>query len=268
MTVKEISLEVMTQRGTDIFDPGYWTYRNLLDKLKRKPVLADFPTHDQERYAEFEAAVALKAMVLDPRNSFHIRFNHGARAGSIAKIVKPADMYGDQKDKWTGKNITFKYGAKILVEWDDGKTWVFDLARNVDKDVIKKSGGKHHDLLINYTGPTTKQFEKKARVVLPPAQNPDAYGRIIEIGHWVMDNRFRIGRVQRISEKGTMWIKFVAQAMGTWQSKTYVEQFGRSSSEVLILELPEGFEVTSTIMDNDVTDFEIVPTFRFGYPGQ
>src|SRR3546814_253626 len=98
MTVNEISLEVITQRGTDILDPGHWIYKKLLEQLKRKPVLSDFPAYDQERYAEFEAAVALKAMVLDPRNTFHIRFNHGARAGSIAKIVQPADMYGDQTD--------------------------------------------------------------------------------------------------------------------------------------------------------------------------
>lgn len=140
MTVKEISLEVMTQRGTDILDPSHWTYKKLLEQLKRKPVLSDFPAYEQDRHAEMQAAVALKAIVLDPRNTFHIRFNHGARTGSIAKIVNPVELYGDQTDQWNRKSITYKYGAKIQVEWDDGKTWVFDLARNVDKDVIKKSG--------------------------------------------------------------------------------------------------------------------------------
>ena len=269
MVVKEISLEVMTQRGNDLTDPSGWSYRKIFEQKKRKPVLSDFSQYDQDEYARFCAAKSLKETILDPSNVVYIRFNHGARAGSIAKVVNPEAFYGDQKDKWTGNSVTFKYGAKIQVAWDDGKVWVFDLTRNVDKDVIKKAGGKHHDLLFNYEGPTVREFEKKARVKLPPAQNPDAYGRIIEVGHWVMDNRFRIGQVRRISDKGTMWIKFVAQNLGPNQkSKTYEEQFGRSSVEVLILELPEGFETTSAIMDNDVTDFEIVPTFRFGYIGQ
>lgn len=268
MAYREFSLEVMTHRGTDLTDPAGWTYKKLVEQLKRRPIPTDFSTNDQREYARFLAATELKQIILDPNNTVHIRFNHGARAGSIAKVTNQGEFYGDQKDKWTGKNITYRYGSKINVAWDDGKTWTFDLSRNVNSDLVKKSGGKHHDLLINYKGPTKKQFEKKPREVLPPAVNPDAYGRIIEVGHWVMDNRFRIGRVQRISDKGTMWIKFVAQNLGPNQkSKPYVEQFGRSSLEVLILELPEGFEVTSTIMDNDVTDFEIVPTFRFGYPG-
>lgn len=261
------SFSILTNRGSNIMDPDNYSYKALISAGKKSPSITDFHHHDQRSYNQFLDLKMLKALLVDPANTVHIQFNHGARKGSIARLLNPTELFGpDGNSSYNRGCVQVKHGSELKVQWDDGKTWSCKLNPSIDTRKITKD--EFHMFLINYEGPTVREFEKKARVKLPPAQNPDAYGRIIEVGHWVMDNRFRIGRVKRISEKGTMWIKFVAQNLGDFKSKPYEEQFGRSSTEVLILELPEGFEVTSTIMDNDVTDFEIVPTFRFGYPDQ
>lgn len=264
----EFSLDVLNKTGTNILEPGHYSYKTLKDKLGRPPKLEEFSNWDRSSHQDFLTASELQQKLQDPQAVVHIRFNHGARAGSIARVVNPAAIYRSPTTPgyYSRSGIYVDSECKLEVMWDDGKTWSFKLYRHLDSNVIKNYGGKHHDFLFGYDGPTTKAFEKKERVVLPAAENPDAYGRIIRVDDWVMDRRFRIGQVNRISDKGTMWIKFIQQSLGDGRhSKTYVEQFGRSSTEILILELPEGFETTAAIMDNDITDFVITPTFRFGY---
>lgn len=263
----EFGLEVLTKTGTNILDPEYYSHKTLKAKLGRGPKLEDFTNYEQQAHQEYLKASELKQKLMDPFAVVHIRFNHGARAGSIARVKNPQAIYRTSSTgHYARSGIYIDHNCKVDVEWDDGKTWSFKLDRHIDSTVIKNAAGKHHDFLFGYDGPTAKAFEKKERVVLPAAENPDAYGRILKVGHWIMDQRFRIGRIERISDKGTMWIKFVQQSLGARQhTKTYVEQFGRSSTEVLIMELPEGFEVTTAIMDNDIRDFIVTPTFRFGY---
>lgn len=263
----EVSLKLFDERGLNILSPEYYSYRTIKEKKGRLPVLEDFSSYDCEAYQIFLNKVELCKKLSEPGASVYIRFNHGARAGSIAKVLNPQDIFKQTASQYTNLHgPRYDFDAKVEVQWDDGKKWSFKFDRHIDSKVVADNGGKHHDFLFDYDGPTTRAFEKKARVELPPAVVHDAYGRVIKVGDWVMDKMFRIGQIQRISGKGTMWIKFLQQSLGrNYKTKAYVEQFGRSSSEVVILEVPEGFETTAVIMDNDISDFVITPTFRFGF---
>jgi hypothetical protein len=263
MNNKEYSLKILTKTGSNILDPDYFGYKSLERKLGRAPILTDFDRFSLNSYAEYQAMNELKAILTDPTNTIHIRFNHGARAGSIARVSNPADIFRSDTTGYRG-SVMLDWDCKLEVVWDDKKTWKFKFTRHIDAKVVGE--GKHHDFLINYAGPSVKSFEKKERVELPPAYVEDAYGREIRVGTWVLDNRFKLGRIERISHAGTLWIDFLQQSLGSkYAVKGHVQQFGRSSRELLVMELPDGFETTAIIMDKDIRDFVITPTFRFGY---
>ena len=264
---REFSLDVLERSGNNAMNPQDYSFKQFKDKHGRDPKLTELSSYQLEQHQVYLNFVELATILMDPATVVYIRLNHGARQGSIARVVNATSMITKRTSGYVYNGCQFQIASnlKVELEWDDKKTWKFDLDRSMDSRHLPK-GAKRHDLLIDYVGPTVREFEKKERVILPPAENPDAYGRIIKVDDWVMDQRFRIGRVTRISDKGTMWIKFISQNLGQRHAtKTYVEQFGRSSTEILILELPEGFETTALIMDNDVRDFEITPTFRFDY---
>ncbi len=136
---------------------------------------------------------------------------------------------------------------------------MFKVRRNIE-DV---DPADQHTLLVGYEGPTVFCFEKKPRVKEDAPELHDNYGRVIEVGDWVMNDKFRIGKVTRISSKGTLWIEMLSMKSGRYQNESKLQQFGRSSIELLRVDLPEGFEVTATIMDKDVTGLDIVPTFTY-----
>lgn len=78
-----------------------------------------------------------------------------------------------------------------------------------------------------------------------------------------MDNQFRVGQVKRISAAGTLWIDMLQQKVANYTVKAHTQQFGRNTSELLRIDLPEGFEATAIIMDKDVTSLDIIPTFQY-----
>jgi hypothetical protein len=256
MTAREISvttqihsLKILSTSGANIMDPGNLTYLHMLKQLGRPPVLADFSHWHQNEYACFVASAKLLMILMDESIDLHIRFNNGARKGSIAKMVTRPSMgkYGIQPQ------------TLIEVEWDNGKKWSFDFTRAV----YHSGNDRHHELIVGYDGPTVYCFEKKPKVVEPTPVLLDNYGRQIELGHWVMDGQFKIGKVARISPKGTLWIDMLEQNSGKYKMKASQQQFGRSTTELLRIDLPEGFEVTATILDKDVTGLDIIPTFTY-----
>ena len=253
MTTDIYSLKILASSGANIMDPFNSINNHMAKKLGRPPVLADFSMWHQDEYARFVASAKLLMILMDESTELYVRFNNGARKGSIAKMVsrpkigKPPHQSGIHSQ------------SAIDVEWDNGKKWSFDFTRAV----YHSGNNDHHDVLVGYTGPTVYCFEKKPRVVEPTPILLDNYGRQIELGHWVMDEKFKIGKVVRISPKGTLWIDMLEQISGKYKMKASQQQFGRSTTELLRIDLPEGFEVTATILDKDVTGLNIIPTFTY-----
>lgn len=251
--VLHYSTEILTKSGSDILDPDNYTFKKLKERLGRDPVLSDFDGYYQQQYAHFLKLDELLRLFESGRTDLHIKLNNGARRGSIAKITSPPKVarssYGAHID----------YGSPITVAWDNGKTWTFAFYTNV----MNCPEGQHHSILINYTEPTVYCFEKNNRPALPITVLKDNYGRILEVGHWVMDATFKIGRISRISPKGTIWIDVLQQRAGKYIRKSSTVQFGKPPSELLRIDLPEGFEVTATIMDKDITGLDIIPTFTY-----
>lgn len=243
-------------RGTNILNQEHYIYKGLKDRIGRKPVLADFQAYHQDEYARYLEYVEVLDILLDPANELYVQLNNGARKGSIARVTKLPVTASSS----SSSGMQLHYDCEMELTWDDGKTWSFKMRRNFDN---ANTDADQHALLVGYEGPTIMAFEKKPRPKLDAPELLDNYGRVIEVGHWVMNDQFRIGKVTRISAAGTLWIDMLSMKSGKYENKVANEQFGRSSTELLRVDLPEGFEVTAVLMDKDVTGLDIVPTFTY-----
>lgn len=253
--MREFSFHLFTKRGANHFDPKSRVYQHYRDKLRREPQLSDLSQWhltemtDYAKYAEFITA-------LQSGEDLYVMFNSGARKGSIAKIISgPKIVTSQYSDGWR-----LEGNSEVVVEWANGKTHSFNAGRNA----FYSKDGEYHSILADYDGDPVYNFEKKARVAQPIPVLKDNYGRVVEVGHWVMDKDFKIGKVSRISPAGTLWIDMLEQTAGRYgKVKAHTQQFGRHTSELLRVDLPEGFEVTATIMDKDITGLDIIPTFTY-----
>lgn len=253
--MREFSFELFTQRGANHLNPSSHTFQHYKMKLGRDPRLSDYSQwHIDEigRYQKYSEFIA----IIQSGADLYVMFNSGARKGSIARIIDgPLITRSQYSDGWR-----LEGNSMVTVEWANGKTHSFNAGRNA----FYSKAGEYHSILAEYDGDPVYNFEKKAREIKPIPVLRDNYGRVIEVGHWVMDDKFKIGKVSRISSAGTLWIDMLEQKAGRYGiSKACTEQFGRSTNELLRIDLPEGFEVTATIMDKDVTGLDIIPTFTY-----
>jgi hypothetical protein len=253
--MESVSLQILTQNGTNHLSESSFSYRQYVSHHGRPPTFADLPSHQQNDYNDMlrynEFIDQLKS-----RNDLYIVLNSSARKGSIARIVDISGMVIDYQHR-----IIIGFDSEMTIAWDDGKVSSFKINSHLDNAYRDKS---YHEVLFGYRGPTVYKFTKTKRVAEPIPVQYDRYGNELSVGTWIMDQSFHIGKITRISPKGTLWIDYVAQKLGpNYQRKVVTERFGRNTYELLKLELPEGFEVFSTIMDRDVTNMNIIPTFRY-----
>lgn len=251
--VIEYNIGILTNRGTNIMDPDYYGYKGLKGRLGRNPVLSDFDAYAQRSYGQYLRTAEIYTLFESKRTDLYLKLNNGARRGSIARIVDFPSV------SHSSYNSNISHGAEMTLEWDDGRKWTFAFYTNL----ANTHKDYHHILMVGYAGPTVYCFEKNKKVALPIPELKDNYGRPLEVGHWVMDATFKIGRISRISPKGTVWIDMLQQRAGKYIRNSSTIQFGKSTSELLRIDLPEGFEVTATIMDKDVTGLDIIPTFSY-----
>lgn len=252
--MREYNFSLFTKCGNNILNPDNWVNKSYKTKLGRAPSLNDFDAHNVRQHEQFLRNEEFMAIVRDPSRTLYVKFVNGARKGSIAKIIEMpvivSSAFGGYKAA---------HDSDMKVQWDCGKEWSFKLQRNVEATEFKDQ----HLLLVDYEGPTEYVFEKKPRPKLEAPVLYDNYGKVIEVGDWVMDSSFKIGKVSRISSAGTLWIDMLSMKSGKYANEVTTQQFGRNTSELLKMELPEGFEMTAVLMDKDVNCLDIVPTFTY-----
>lgn len=150
---------------------------------------------------------------LEEGGKVFIKIKTGARKGTIGRLdIKPEDI-----DTWTECKTGYGETLRTTI-----KEWriVFD-----DRDnVIKVGFGSActfkwpGDLITDYDGPTVFCYEKKEKPKAEPVKMYDHFGVPLEVGQTVlfmhgkgqvsnMENR--IGTIQRISDKGTIWVETI-----------------------------------------------------------
>lgn len=252
--METISFIAIEERGEDILNPKSYFYKAYSSGLNKKDLtLDDFPPHWVAEYENHLLHTKLVQALRDPSVKIYVKLNHGARAGSIALLTNRHQVL---MDNYGG--FDYKGYAELL--WDSGKKWKFKTCRSVNN---LKGGELYHDFLIGYEGPTVEKFTKSTKEAQPLPVLIDCNGRRLEIGDWVMESQFKLGKITRISQAGTFWIQFTKTKSGPPVYLNTPVQYGRNPSEVMKIDPPEGFDAIAMFMDNDLSTIDIIPSFQY-----
>lgn len=258
MNVTSYCLGSLGNRGVNQMEPNNHTYKNLQRTLGRKPTYSDLPPYAKGLQDSFDNYNQMTDLLRNDHMELYIKLNSGARAGSIAKVTKRPAF---NSHSWNNVPI-LEGGASMELTWDDGKVWSFKIWRNLS-EVMEEN----HTIMVGYEGPTSYIFTKGARPVADIPTMYDAYGNEIGANSWVMDERFRVGKIVRVSSAGTMWVDFIGQKIRNSLGQDSVTKPSRSrcgsNSIFLKVDPPEEFEAFAMIMDRDVSCIDIIPTFNY-----
>lgn len=253
------SFSVFKHHGENIMNPNEHAYKWLANKLGRWPTLEEFPDFQQHKYRIWNEQQLIRTLAkqgLTFSQDLYVRINHGSRAGSIAKAINLDVMFIYDRQY---QNI--HHSNRVTLEFDCGKQFEIKGTSFFEK----LEDNECADLLVGYTGKTVNKFTKKPRVEEPPAEIFDAHGCQLNIGDWVMNNKFRPGKIIRISAKGSMWINYLALGIDRyWAKQAAINVREGIPNDFLKIKTPEEMDTMAQIMDYDLTSFKLDYNVEFG----
>lgn len=194
------NFSVFNKSATNYMDPHNWKWTGGYGNPQHtKPDINKLDKRELESTNAFNARESLKTILQDGRAKY-IKINHGARKGTIA-VVEDFDRVDYKGFMYAGKT------DRITLTFDNGKS----VKMKFVSLFINLKDDQCAELLPNYFGKTVDMFTKTKREAEVPLDIFDAFGKKLEVGDWVMSSRFDIGKIKRVSAKGTMWINFIGQ---------------------------------------------------------
>lgn len=232
------SFSIFNKSSTNYMDPGNWKWTGGFRGTASKPDINKLNKRELESTQNWNERESMTKLLYNDSIVKYIRINHGARKGSIARVY-------DFKQVKISTYMSSHSPDRITLTFDDGKTvkMKFVSLFNDLKD------GECAELLLNYTGRTADLFTKNKREAEVPLDIFDAFGKKLEVGDWVMSSRFDIGKIKRVSAKGTMWINFIGQE-GRGKAALDVRCSDPDTFAKIIV--PEEFESVSQIVDYEM----------------
>lgn len=253
------SFSAFKHHGENIMDPNGHTYKWKANMIGKAPSLKDFASHQQLQYSRWIEQQTIKKLakdVLTSEQDLYVRINHGSRAGSIAKAITLDAMF-----IYDRPHTHIHHGNRVVFEFDCGKHFEIKGVSLYDK----LEDDQCAELLVGYTGKTINKFTKNPRVEEGPADIFDAHGCQLNVGDWVMNNKFRPGKIIRISAKGSMWINYLALGIDKyWAKNTAMNVREGIPSDFLKIKTPEEMDTMAQIMDYDLAGFKLGYNVEFG----
>lgn len=234
------SFSVFNKSCTNYMDPGNWKWAGGFNRTSvSAPDINKLDKRELQATQDWNRREDLKDMLENGRAKY-VKINHGARKGTIAK-VEDFDRVNYESFMHAGKT------DRITLTFDDGKS----VKMKFVSLFINLKDDECAELLPNYVGKTVDVFTKTKREAEVPLDIFDAFGKKLEVGDWVMSSRFDIGKIKRVSAKGTMWINFIGQE-GRGNAALDVRCSDPDTFAKLIV--PDEFESVSQIVDYEMGD--------------